>query len=175
MDIVIRALDEIKPYEKNPRNNKDAVKYVANSIKEFGFKVPIVIDSEGVIVAGHTRYKAAKKLKLDEVPCIVADDLTENQIRAFRIADNKVSEIAEWDFELLEGEMEMLDFDMTDFGFLEEDDEEPQEEPAKEREDLSGKIGETYEVIIECENELQQEELYYRLTEEGLKCRTLIL
>ena len=175
MDIVIRALDEIKPYEKNPRNNKDAVKYVANSIKEFGFKVPIVIDSEGVIVAGHTRYKAAKKLKLDEVPCIVADDLTEEQIRAFRIADNKVSEIAEWDFELLEGEMEMLDFDMTDFGFLEEDDEEPLEEPAKEREDLSGKIGETYEVIIECENELQQEELYYRLTEEGLKCRTLIL
>ena len=175
MDIAIRALDEIKPYEKNPRNNKDAVKYVANSIKEFGFKVPIVIDSEGVIVAGHTRYKAAKKLKLDEVPCIVADDLTEDQIRAFRIADNKVSEIAEWDFELLEGEMEMLDFDMTDFGFLEEDDEEPQEEPAKEREDLSGKIGETYEVIIECENELQQEELYYRLTEEGLKCRTLIL
>ena len=175
MDIAIRALDEIKPYEKNPRNNKDAVKYVANSIKEFGFKVPIVIDSEGVIVAGHTRYKAAKKLKMNEVPCIVADDLTEDQIRAFRIADNKVSEIAEWDFELLEGEIEMLDFDMTDFGFLEEDDEEPQEEPAKEREDLSGKIGETYEVIIECENELQQEELYYRLTEEGLKCRTLIL
>ena len=174
MDIAIRALDEIKPYEKNPRNNKDAVKYVANSIKEFGFKVPIVIDSEGVIVAGHTRYKAAKKLKMDKVPCIVADDLTEDQIRAFRIADNKVSEIAEWDFELLEGEMEMLDFDMTDFGFL-EDDEEPLEEPAKEREDLSGKIGETYEVIIECENELQQEELYYRLTEEGLKCRTLIL
>ena len=175
MDIAIRALDEIKPYEKNPRNNKDAVKYVANSIKEFGFKVPIVIDSEGVIVAGHTRYKAAKKLKLDEVPCIVADDLTEDQIRAFRIADNKVSEIAEWDFELLEGEMEMLDFDMADFGFLEEDDEEPQEVPAKDREDLSGKIGETYEVIIECENELQQEELYYRLTEEGLTCRTLIL
>lgn len=174
MDIAIRALDEIKPYEKNPRNNKDAVKYVANSIKEFGFKVPIVIDSEGVIVAGHTRYKAAKKLKMDNVPCIVADDLTEDQIRAFRIADNKVSEIAEWDFELLEGEMEMLDFDMTDFGFL-EDDEEPNEEPQKDREDLSEKIGETYEVIIECENELQQEELYYRLTEEGLKCRTLIL
>ena len=90
MEIVSRSIDSIKPYEKNPRKNDDAVKYVAQSIKQFGFKVPIVIDSDGIIVAGHTRYKAAKKLKMDEVPCIVADDLTEEQVKAFRLADNKV-------------------------------------------------------------------------------------
>ena len=77
------------------------MKYVAESIKQFGFKVPIVIDREGVIVAGHTRYKAAKKLKMETVPCIVADDLSDEQIKAFRLADNKVSEKAEWDFDLL--------------------------------------------------------------------------
>ena len=85
MEIVSRSIDSIKPYEKNPRKNDDAVKYVAESIKQFGFKVPIVIDSDGIIVAGHTRYKAAKKLKLEEVPCIVADDLTEEQVKAFKI------------------------------------------------------------------------------------------
>ena len=81
MDIVTKRLNEIMPYEKNPRKNDEAVKCVAESIKEFGFKVPVVIDAAGVIVAGHTRYKAAKKLKLQEVPCIVADDLTEEQIK----------------------------------------------------------------------------------------------
>jgi ParB/RepB/Spo0J family partition protein len=84
------GLAELKPYEKNPRRNDASVEYVANSIKEFGFKVPIVIDRDGVIVAGHTRYKAAKKLGMEKVPCIVADDLSEAQIKAFRLADNKV-------------------------------------------------------------------------------------
>ena len=84
------------PYEKNPRKNDDAVKYVAESIQQFGFKVPIVIDTNGVIIAGHTRYKASKKLGLKEVPCIIADDLTEEQIKAYRLADNKVSELSEW-------------------------------------------------------------------------------
>ena len=118
MQIIDKKLDEIRPYEKNPRNNNDAVKYVAKSIKEFGFKVPIVIDKDGVIVCGHTRYKAAKKLKLDTVPCIMADDLTDEQIKAFRLADNKVSEKAEWDFDLLGEEIaDLINFDMTDFGF----------------------------------------------------------
>lgn len=88
------ALKELVPYEKNPRKNDDAVEFVANSIKEFGFKVPIVIDSNNIIVAGHTRYKAAKKLKLATVPCIVADDLTPGQIKAFRLVDNKVVEFS---------------------------------------------------------------------------------
>ena len=128
MDIVLKKLSDIRPYEKNPRKNDEAVKYVAESIKQFGFKVPIVIDSNGVIVAGHTRYKAAKKLNLREVPCIVADDLTDEQIKAFRLADNKVAEKAEWDFELLADELDdLFDFDMTVFGFEDVAEEEPVE------------------------------------------------
>ena len=113
-------IDELIMYENNPRNNDEAVKYVAKSIKEFGFKNPIIIDKNNVIVAGHTRYKASKELNLDKVPCIVADDLTDKQIKAFRLADNKVSEFAKWDNDLLNLELEELnnlDIDMSDFGF----------------------------------------------------------
>ena len=91
LNVINKKISEIKPYEKNPRKNDDAVKYVAESIQQFGFKVPIVIDTNGVIIAGHTRYKASKKLGLKEVPCIIADDLTEEQIKAYRLADNKIS------------------------------------------------------------------------------------
>ena len=119
-EITLKKLDEIKPYDKNPRNNEAAVQLVSNSIKEFGFKVPIVVDKAGVIVCGHTRYKAAHLLGLDEVPCIVADDLTPAQIRAYRLADNKVAEASQWDFDMLADEMAGLaDFDMTAFGFVE--------------------------------------------------------
>ena len=118
MQLIYKKLKDIKQYENNPRKNDDAVKYVAESIKEFGFKVPIVIDKEGVIVAGHTRWKAAKSLNIKEVPCVIADDLTEQQIKAYRLADNKVSEFAEWDFNILNLELdELLDFDMSTFGF----------------------------------------------------------
>lgn len=118
MQIVNRKISDLTPYEKNPRKNDAAVQYVANSIKEFGFKVPVVIDREGVIVAGHTRLKAAKKLMLEEVPCIIADDLTDEQIKAFRLADNKVSEFASWDAELLDEEIQDInDIDMSEFGF----------------------------------------------------------
>ena len=118
MQIVMKKLADLKPYEKNPRKNEEAVKYVVESIKEFGFKVPIVIDKENVIIAGHTRYKGAKKLDMQEVPCIVADDLTDEQIKAFRLADNKVAEKAEWDFDLLNSELEELfNFDMEALGF----------------------------------------------------------
>jgi ParB-like chromosome segregation protein Spo0J len=136
MEIINKSVKDIKPYEKNPRKNKDAVDYVAESIKQFGFKVPIVIDKNDVIVCGHTRLLAAKKLKLDEVPCVVADDLTEEQIKAFRLADNKVSEFAEWDFDLLTDELkDILDIDMGDFGFdlsFDEDTEEIEEDEAPE-------------------------------------------
>lgn len=117
MEIINKKIDELKPYENNPRFNDDAVEYVANSIKEFGFKVPMVIDKNGVIVAGHTRYKAALELGLEEVPCIIADDLTDEQIKAFRLADNKVGEKSSWNFELLDEELEDLDLNMEDFGF----------------------------------------------------------
>ena len=131
MQIIEKSITEIKPYEKNPRKNDEAVEYVANSIKEFGFKVPIVIDKDGVIVAGHTRYKAAQELGLEKLPCIIADDLTEEQVKAFRLADNKVGELAEWDFDLLGDELDdIFDIDMSEFGFdidLDLDEEEPTE------------------------------------------------
>ena len=88
MNIILKKLEDLVPYENNPRNNDEAVDYVAQSIKEFGFKVPVVIDTNNVIVAGHTRYKASKKLGINEIPCLVADDLTPEQIKAFRLADN---------------------------------------------------------------------------------------
>lgn len=117
--IEYKKLDEIKPYENNPRNNDEGVDKLVNSIKEFGFKVPIVIDKDGVIVAGHTRYKASQKLGLEKVPVIIADDLNEKQIKAFRLADNKVAELSGWDTNKLSEELKELDIDMdmTDFGF----------------------------------------------------------
>ena len=118
MKIIERKLSDLIPYENNPRNNDGAVDAVAASIKEFGFKVPIVIDKANVIIAGHTRFKASEKLKLEKVPCIVADDLTEQQIKAYRLADNKVGELADWDFGALEMELEGIDeIDMEQFGF----------------------------------------------------------
>ena len=120
MEIIVKKINEVIPYENNPRKNEEAVDYVAKSIKEFGFKVPIIIDKDNIIVTGHTRLKAAKKLGLKEVPCIMADDLTEEQIKAFRLADNKVSEVATWDFDLLNIELEdIFDINMEEFGFSE--------------------------------------------------------
>lgn len=117
IQIEYRSVDDLIPYINNPRHNEGAVEAVASSIKNFGFKNPIVVDGFSEIVNGHTRLKAAKKLGMDKVPVIVADDLTEDQVRAFRLADNKVAEIAEWDEELLRAEMEMIGLDLTQFGF----------------------------------------------------------
>ena len=120
MQIIERKLNELKAYENNPRNNDEAVGAVSESIKQFGFKVPIIIDRDNVIICGHTRKKAAERLGLDTVPCVVADDLTPEQIKAFRLADNKTGELAEWDFETLEKELAELtafDVDMSQFGF----------------------------------------------------------
>ena len=120
MNITNKPTNSLIPYINNPRKNDDAVDKVAASIKEFGFKVPIIIDNENVIVAGHTRLLAAKKLGLESVPCVIADDLTSAQIKAYRIADNKTAEFAEWDDELLRIELEALedlDFDLDLTGF----------------------------------------------------------
>lgn len=118
MEIITKKVKDLKPYERNPRRNDDAVKYVAESIEQFGFKVPIVIERDGTVICGHTRLKAAKQLKLKEVPCIVADDLDDEQIKAFRLADNKVAEKAEWDFGFLDKELgEIFTLDMSHFGF----------------------------------------------------------
>lgn len=175
MEIINKKLSELIPYVNNPRKNDQAVNAVANSIKEFGFKVPIVLDKNNEIVTGHTRLKAAIKLKLKEVPCIVADDLSDAQIKAFRLADNKVSEFAEWDFEALNIELEglsELDFDMGEFGF---DDLLSDEVEPSEQKDLSDTVGETFEIIIELENESEQSLLYKRLQGEGFSCRVLTL
>lgn len=120
MNIIYKKLDEIREYENNPRKNDNAVTAVANSIQEFGFKVPILLDRNGVIVAGHTRYKAAKQLGFDEVPCLIADDLSDEQVRAFRLVDNKTAELSEWDEYLRDFELSWIsdsDIDMSDFGF----------------------------------------------------------
>ena len=120
--IELVEIKDIIPYENNPRFNDGAVEAVANSIKEFGFKQPLVLDKNKVIIAGHTRLKASKELGLKRVPCIIADDLNAEQVQAYRLADNKTGEIATWNWEELTAELEELanfDFDMSEFGFME--------------------------------------------------------
>lgn len=119
LNVQYMSLDELKEYKTNPRKNEKAIEAVANSIKEFGFKVPIIVDGKNEIIAGHTRLKASRKLGLKKVPVIVAEDLSEAQIKAFRLADNKTGELAEWDSELLNKELDDLFgiLDMNDFGF----------------------------------------------------------
>ncbi|MBC2722022.1 DNA modification methylase [Desulfosporosinus sp.] len=137
MIITELPIGELIPYENNPRKNDSAVEVVAHSIQEFGFKIPVIIDAENVIVCGHTRVKAAKKLGLKTIPCLRADDLTEDQIKAFRLADNKTAEYAEWDFEKLEVELKGIDFDMTLFDF-----EPPETEVADDDFDLEEALDE---------------------------------
>jgi len=123
--IVYKKPDELNPYINNPRNNDEAVDMVIESINRFGFNVPITIDTEGTVVTGHTRLKAAKLLGMKSVPCIVLNDLTKDQIKAFRIADNRTSEIATWDMEALKIELEGIEMDMGAFTFELPDDIEP--------------------------------------------------
>lgn len=172
MQIITKKIDELKPYLNNPRFNDDAVEYVANSIKEFGFKVPIIIDKNNEIVAGHTRYKASIELGLEEVPCIVADDLSEEQIKAFRLADNKVSEKAQWNMELLDEELANLDIDMEQYGF-EDLNIAIDEELTDETSDTHFNYKEQYGVIVMCKNEEEQELIYNRLTSEGYECKVV--
>ena len=138
MEIVDIAVKDLVPYDKNPRRNDEAAVKVAESIKQFGFKIPLVVDRNNVVVCGHTRLKAAKKLKLKTVPCILADDLSEDQIKAFRLVDNRTAEIAEWDFALLEEELADVQLDMTAFDF---DDLLPEEEGRGENGQTSAGTG----------------------------------
>ena len=111
-------IGDVRPYEDNPRRNDGAVQAVAASLREFGWKQPIVVDADGTIVVGHTRYKAALALDMTHVPVVVASDLTPEQCAAYRLADNRVGELAEWDENLLAVELDGLaDFDMSAFGF----------------------------------------------------------
>ena len=140
MQIIERKISELKPYANNPRLNDGAVNAVAASIKEFGFKVPIIVDRDGEIIAGHTRLKAAQKLKMKTVPVIIADDLTPEQVKAFRLADNKVGELAGWDFEKLDLELEEIDLDMTQFGFAPDENDSS----AESIEEAKGNLAERF-------------------------------
>lgn len=152
MKIIEKRLDEIRPYDNNPRVNDAAVPATANSIKEYGWQQPIVIDRDGVIVCGHTRYKAALKLGLETVPCKYADELTPEQVDAYRLADNKTGELATWDDEKLMQELaKCADFDMSAFGFDEtEEPEDPddviEDEAPEPPEEPKSKYGEVYQL-----------------------------
>ncbi len=118
MEIMNVNINDLIPYENNPRNNKNAIEAVSNSIKEFGFRNPIIIDKNNVIICGHTRYLAAIQLNLSKIPCIIADDLSNEKVKAFRLIDNKTAELAKWDFDLLSEEIkELTDIDISEFGF----------------------------------------------------------
>ena len=128
--IVIKKISELVAYGNNPRINDEAIDAVAASIQAFGFRNPILIDSNNVIVSGHTRLKASQKLGIEEVPCIVIDDLTDDEIKALRLADNKTAELARWDMGKLNEEIKSIDMDLLQFGFedlLDKLDDEPEE------------------------------------------------
>lgn len=152
MQVQSIKISEVKPYDKNPRKNDDGVEAVANSIKEFGWQQPIVVDKDNVIIVGHTRYKAAKKLGMDKVPVVVADNLSPEQVKAYRLADNKTGELTDWDMGLLDDELaDIADIDMSDFGFelgISDDDEEVQEDAFDEEvpEEPKSKLGQIFKL-----------------------------
>ena len=165
--IVYKKLSELHLNDRNPRINDNAVDVVAKSIEKYGFKNPLIVDTNGKIWCGNTRYKASKKLGLKEVPCIIADDLTEEQIREYALLDNKTNELADWDFELLGEELADLnlgDFDL-DWGINEDDNSN------KERIDKSDKLNDIYEITISCQNENDLENIYNEFIERGYKCK----
>lgn len=173
MNIMQKPIGEIHPYKNNPRKNAKAVNAVAESIKRFGFLVPIVLSADGEIVAGDTRYKAAKKLKLKTVPCVIADELDPEQIKAFRLADNKVGEIAEWDVDLLSAELADIAADMSAFGFdlpVEDDNDETGSGSGKE---TAFNYQEQYGVIVMCTDEDHQKEVYETLAGMGYDCKVV--
>ena len=167
--IIYMKLSEIEPYENNPRFNEDSVDRVANSIKAFGFKQPIVVDANNVIIAGHTRYKAAKQIGLSDVPVIVASDLSEDEVKAYRLADNKVGEASSWDFEALNIELsELMDFDMGQFGFEFDSIDEAsledivEDEVPEEPENPESKLGDVYALgdhLLMCGDSTSEEDV----------------
>lgn len=160
-------LTDIVPYENNPRHNNNAVSAVVESIKTFGFKVPIVIDSNNVIITGHTRYKAAQKLELDQVPVIKASDLTPDQVNAFRLADNKVAEFSTWDEDKLNEELEGIRSELSDGWFYVEP------EKKEEKQDQTESPGGQYVVAITTDTEKDQINLYDELVADGYNVKVV--
>lgn len=166
-------IDRLVPYARNPRKNDAVVAKMVSAIREFGFRIPIVAKSDGSIVDGHLRYKAALEMGLQTVPVALADELTDTQVKAFRLLANRSANWAEWDDDLLKLELEELraeDFPIDMIGFepeeLNKDDEQFSEAPQS---------GLNYEkmltIVVTCETEQQQEQLFQEFTERGLKCR----
>lgn len=184
LNVKMMPIGDVVPYEKNPRLNDQAVDAVASSIREFGFKVPIVVDSKGVVVSGHTRLKAAKTLGLDEVPVIVADDLDDTKIKAFRLADNKVAELADWDESLLIKELEELDdlnYDMGQFEFeLDPDDADGNGSDGDGSDDMGDipdniNVMETFALNVIVKDEAEQAELYEEMLGRGYEVKVVSL
>ena len=184
LNVKMMPVGDVVPYEKNPRLNDQAVDAVANSIREFGFKVPIVVDSKGVVVSGHTRLKAAKTLGLAEVPVIVADDLDDTKIKAFRLADNKVAELAEWDESLLIKELEELDdlnYDMGqfdfEFGLDDADGDGSDGDGSDDIGDIPDNINvmETFALNVIVKDEAEQAELYEEMLGRGYEVKVVSL
>lgn len=165
---------DIFPYENNPRINDAAVDYLVNSIRELGFGAPILVDKDRVIIAGHTRQKAALKLGLKEVPVVILKDITKEQARAMRLADNKVPEASGWNLDLLDIELDSLKdvFDMEDFGFL---DNKYEEFDVDEDDDIpvetEGTADERFGVLVEFPSQDAQREFFDRMVREGMDCR----
>ena len=167
LNIIYKNIKELKPYKKNAKkHNKEQVEQIANSIKEFGFTQPVIIDKNNCVVAGHGRILGAKKAGLKQVPTVTLEELTEEQIKAYRLVDNKLNE-SEWDFCLLDEELEILsdDIDMELFGF--EFDEIEEEEQKKK---VEFEVKKENKIIITCKTKRQTEDLYKRLIEEGYSC-----
>jgi ParB-like chromosome segregation protein Spo0J len=177
MEVTTAHIDDVIPYARNPRNNEAAVDKVAASIREYGWRQPIVVDKEMTIIAGHTRLMAAMKLGLEKVPIHIADGLTDAQVKAYRIADNRVSQEAEWDNDLLKLEFDDLldvDFDLGLTGFN-DDELKNLLEDDEQKTTTSQDVNSEYEVVIECVSEEEQERVYKIMTDKGYKCRVLTI
>ena len=171
--VEMMKVTDIKPYEKNPRYNDNAVSAVAKSISEFGFKTPIVVDKNNVIICGHTRWKASKLLGLKEVPVIKASDLSDAKAKAYRIADNKTAELSSWDYDKLQEELRTIDStDMLDFGFVESElDLQPEIEELVETEDwIEQDVFDTKSgrLIITYSTPLEEKWLKQKVKEKGI-------
>ena len=166
MEVRNISIKDLIPYERNTKkHDKTQINNVAESIKQYGFVQPIVIDKNNVVVIGHCRLLAAKQLKMKEVPCVCVEDLTEEQVKALRIVDNKSNE-SEWDLDILPDELAELDLSDFDFDFgvsLDEDDTE-----TKEREEIA--LNESISVVVECSDDEEAESIFEKLSEEGYKC-----
>ena len=170
LNIVYRQIKDLKPYKKNAKkHNKEQVEQIANSIKEFGFTQPVIVDKNNEVVAGHGRILGAKKAGLKSVPTVCLEDLTEEQIKAYRLVDNKLNE-SEWDYSLLDEELENLteDIDMDLFGF---EMEEQQDDETENKKKVEFEIKEKYEVHIICKDEKQMEQVFNKVKGYGQECK----